>query len=290
MPEPAILYVDDDAGNLTVFKLAFLQEFNVLTADSAKAATELLKQHEVAVILSDQRMPKMTGTEFFKSIQHLYPDTVRMIMTAYTDIEVVISAVNDCGIFRYMTKPWNQEELKLALVNAHETYTLRKRNRMLIDELQAANKKLNDSLDETRRMNTELAQHSVEVLQKNENMAKVKDQLAEAIGNIDREMQSLKSMQSQLNTALRGTKHWKEFLNIFEKVNQEFYQKLSRMSQDLSPGEMKLCALIKMNMGNKEVAQILGISPQSVNMARYRLKKKLAPDQDLTLEQLLLSL
>ena len=89
-----VLYIDDEADNLTSFRATFRREFNITTAESADEAVEVLEKEEIHVILSDQRMPKVTGIEFFENIQKVFPDPIRILITGYTDINAVIDAIN----------------------------------------------------------------------------------------------------------------------------------------------------------------------------------------------------
>lgn len=117
-----VLYIDDEQANLLGFKATFRDRFDILTALSGAEATELLKTEPVHVILTDQRMPGMTGVEFCESIKDLYPHTVRMLVTAFADIGAVIKAINDGQVFRYLNKPWQEEDVEVAIRNGYEVY------------------------------------------------------------------------------------------------------------------------------------------------------------------------
>ena len=119
---PHVLYVDDDAANLVVFESGLGGAFPVLTAASGEQALELLKQNEVAVLLADQRMPGMTGVQLMERVHAEHPDVVRMIITAYSDLEASIDAINKGHVDAYFKKPWEPVELKLALTQARERY------------------------------------------------------------------------------------------------------------------------------------------------------------------------
>src|SRR5690606_10482956 len=102
-----ILIVDDEADNVDALERLFRKKYQVLKATSAIEALTQLKSHEVAVIISDQRMPKMTGVQFLSESIKLQPDAIRMLLTGYTDIESAIEAINSGGVYRYITKPWD---------------------------------------------------------------------------------------------------------------------------------------------------------------------------------------
>jgi len=125
--DDTILYVDDDAANLLVLKATCAKEFNVITAESGAEALEILKDHEVAVLLVDQRMPGMSGVELFEATKDLYPDAVRILITAYSDLTDAIAAINRGKIRRYIRKPWEPDELKAVLREGVEVYQTRRK-------------------------------------------------------------------------------------------------------------------------------------------------------------------
>jgi response regulator RpfG family c-di-GMP phosphodiesterase len=137
-----VLYVDDEVGNLNAFKASFRRDFNVFTAESADEGYEIIKQNEIEIILTDQRMPGKTGVEFLQSVIKTHPETMRILVTGYSDITAVIDAVNKGKIYRYISKPWNNEALRMSLNQAYEVYSLRKENRALTESLLQANNQL----------------------------------------------------------------------------------------------------------------------------------------------------
>jgi len=139
---PTVLYVDDEANNLLSFKASFRRHFDVLTAESAEEALAILGQHEVHVIVSDQRMPQTTGIEFFASIVEAYPDPIRILLTGYADIQAVIDAINLGQVYRYFSKPWNEKEILQQVTLAFELYKARVENRTLTQRLMDTNDKM----------------------------------------------------------------------------------------------------------------------------------------------------
>ncbi|MFN6460861.1 MAG: response regulator [Nostoc sp. DedVER02] len=122
-----ILVVDDEPDNLDLLYRTFRRDFNVLKADSGVNALQVLAaEGEVAVIISDQRMPEMKGTEFLSKTVPQFPDTVRIILTGFTDIEDLVEAINAGQVYKYITKPWDPGELKAVVQRAAETYDLLK--------------------------------------------------------------------------------------------------------------------------------------------------------------------
>ena len=117
------MVVDDEPDNLDLLYRTFRRDFQVYKADSALSALQVLdEQGEMAVIISDQRMPEMNGTEFLGKTVERFPDTIRILLTGYTDVEDLVEAINAGQVFKYITKPWNPEELKSVINQASDTY------------------------------------------------------------------------------------------------------------------------------------------------------------------------
>ncbi|MEN9522975.1 MAG: hypothetical protein RL065_1352 [Bacteroidota bacterium] len=129
-----ILYVDDEQHNLNSFKAAFRRHYNVFTALGAKEGIEVLNNNPIHLIITDQRMPEMTGVEFLEKAIGLYPETIRMILTGFSDVEDIIRAINTGRIYRYITKPWQEQELKMTIDLALDSLDLRIRNTELQQE------------------------------------------------------------------------------------------------------------------------------------------------------------
>jgi len=120
---PLILYVDDERGNRVVFEQSLQAEFNLLTAQNAAEALEVLEKHETAVIVSDIRMPSMTGDELLRIVKERYPQVIRMVVTAYADVDPILRAINEGLVARYIIKPWIRAELVQVLRWAIEAWT-----------------------------------------------------------------------------------------------------------------------------------------------------------------------
>jgi signal transduction histidine kinase len=121
-----ILYVDDEPQNLFTFRYAVEDRFNVLTARSGPEAMQVLEREDVAVLMCDQRMPEMTGIEVCRRAREIKPDTVRIIVTAYADMQAAIDAINQGQVLRYLTKPWHNEELIEVLQAGIELVRMRR--------------------------------------------------------------------------------------------------------------------------------------------------------------------
>ena len=122
-----LLVVDDESDNLDLLYRTFRRDFHVFKANSATQALQVLDtQGEMAVIISDQRMPQINGTEFFSQIVERFPETIRILLTGYTDVEDLVDAINSGKVFKYITKPWNPENLKAVVQQAAQTYKVLK--------------------------------------------------------------------------------------------------------------------------------------------------------------------
>jgi len=138
--EYPVLYVDDEKENLRIFELTFRRDFTVLTANSAKEGLELLAQHPVAVVLSDQKMPGIEGVEFLRQVRELDSRTLRILVTAYGDAKILGDAINDGNIYRYVAKPWEPDDMRLTVQRAIEAYALEAERATLLEELMILNR------------------------------------------------------------------------------------------------------------------------------------------------------
>jgi DNA-binding NtrC family response regulator len=118
----SILYLDDEEQNLVSFQALFRRQYNVFTTTSAHEAVDILNNNDIQVIFSDQKMPEVSGVEFFETILPDFPHPVRILLTGYADIEAVIDAINKGQVYRYVAKPWDANELAVCVENALEKY------------------------------------------------------------------------------------------------------------------------------------------------------------------------
>lgn len=137
-----ILYVDDEAHNLQAFYANFRRDFTIFTAESGAEGLEIFKNEEINIILTDQRMPNMTGIEFLVEAQKVDPEPMRILITGYSDINAVVDAINEGQVYRYLNKPWHYDDLKSTVMSAFEVFSLRRENRELTDNLARANEQL----------------------------------------------------------------------------------------------------------------------------------------------------
>jgi DNA-binding NtrC family response regulator len=141
-----VIVVDDEPDQLEAFRLNFRRDFDLLLAPSGEAALSMLEEGEAAVLLTDQRMPGMTGVELLEKAKVLRPDTVRMVVTAYKDSSSILDAVNKGDVHRYVVKPWNADQLRITIQRATDSYLLVKRNQQLVEQLKAVNAYLQEEI------------------------------------------------------------------------------------------------------------------------------------------------
>ena len=145
---PRLLVVDDEEAILETMTFTFEDDYDVLTASSAVKALDLLESEgPVAIVLSDQRMPEMTGVEFLSEVFRRHPDTVRIILTGFADMDAIIHAINDGHVYAYITKPWEPDQLKQVVLRAAQHYELARENDRLLTDLRDANQFLEAVMD-----------------------------------------------------------------------------------------------------------------------------------------------
>ena len=142
-PKIKVLYVDDELNNLLSFQAAYRRRFDVYIATTASEGLHILDTTAISVIIADQRMPKITGVEFFNTVLQTFPDPIRILLTGYSDINALADAINKGEIFRYIKKPWDQNELQNTILNAHEIYDTRYQLKTKMEELERVNNELN---------------------------------------------------------------------------------------------------------------------------------------------------
>ncbi len=156
LEKPTILYVDDEESNLRIFKNTFRKKYNVVTALSAMEGLKILENEKIDLILSDQRMPGMSGIEFLKLAFEKYPDLNRILITAYSDYDILKDAVNEIKIFQYVEKPWNEDDIQGTIDSAIKIHRLQIENHKLTKNLIDSNGELLKKNDE---LNNEIEQH-----------------------------------------------------------------------------------------------------------------------------------
>ena len=142
-----ILIVDDESSNLRALERLFRNDYDVMTVGSGADALSLLEHHDMSLLIADQRMPEMSGLELMQRTARLRPHMVRILLTGYTDVESLIGAINTGQVYKYITKPWNNDDLLLTVARALEHYeTLRSRHnlQMINERLRARLREISD--------------------------------------------------------------------------------------------------------------------------------------------------
>jgi len=121
-----VLYIDDEDNNLKSFRATLRKDFKIFTAIDGEEGLRIAQEEEIHVVIADQRMPGMTGTEFFERMVQINPDPIRILLTGYSDIASVIDAINKGEVYRFIDKPWNIEQIKNSIKNAADIYFMRK--------------------------------------------------------------------------------------------------------------------------------------------------------------------
>ena len=201
-----LLIVDDEIEIVKTLRRQFRKKYKVIVANDAYTAMDVLSKEAVQVIISDQRMPGLTGTEMFKSIKAEYPDAVRLILTGYSDIQAVIDSINVGNVFQFLLKPWNQSKLDDIVDQAFERYWMIHGNKQLLEELKQTNQVLEKEIKERKKIEIELKKH--------------KDHL-------ELEVEKRTAELKELNNELIKAK------DIAEKANESKSSFLANMSHDI---------------------------------------------------------
>jgi signal transduction histidine kinase len=144
-PRHSILVVDDEPDVVRSVKDLLRLDYKVFTATSPDEGMKILEENTIDVIMTDQRMPEMTGVEFLKRARDPHPDATRLLFTGYADITAVIAAINQGNVYRYIAKPWDPDELQTIIREACERHDLIVQRKQLIDDLEQANKELREA-------------------------------------------------------------------------------------------------------------------------------------------------
>lgn len=180
-----LLVIDDEPEIVKALNRQFRRFYTVYTAESADAGYDIMTRVPIQAIISDQRMPGMTGDEFFSKVKNEYPDAIRLLLTGYADIQAVIAAINDGNIFRYIAKPWDPIELDTIVREAFERHDLIVSNRHLVRDLEEANETLEQRVEQrTEELSEANEQLHLLNVQKDKFMGMVVHDLRSPLGNL----------------------------------------------------------------------------------------------------------
>lgn len=243
---PTLLIIDDEEEILKALRRQFRHDYNVEIAADANAAWQIMTRVPVHVIISDQRMPGMTGSEFFKRVKTEFPDAIRLLFTGYSDIRAVIDAINDGNVYRYITKPWDAVELETIVREAFQRYALIAHNRRLVEELQEANAQLEARVRE----------RTAELAEANEQLRALNDQTNRFMGIAAHDLRSplaaIRGFTDLMLTGRADVSSYDEFLTIIAETTQDMLNLLNDL----------------LDITTIETGQ-LTLNPQRVNLARF---------------------
>ncbi|MEW6328241.1 MAG: response regulator [Thermodesulfobacteriota bacterium] len=173
MEENTILIVDDEANILQSLKRVFRREpYRVLTASSGPEGLEILGKEHVDLIISDQRMPEMSGTQFLARAKDLYPETIRIILSGYTDVDSITEAINVGNVYKFILKPWEDEAFKTTIRESFEMTRLQRENRKLTETIKKQNEELRYL---NKNLEKEVGDRTVEIKLQNEALKLARD-------------------------------------------------------------------------------------------------------------------
>lgn len=150
-PMPTLLLVDDEEHSLHAMRMALEDDFDCLTATGAEDALRLMEENFVQAIFCDQRMPGRTGVDFLTEVRDRWPETVRIIITGYTETADMISAINDAGIYQFLTKPWHPDHLVMTAKNASDLFRLNRDHERMSLEMRYLSRNVESKLEEQRK-------------------------------------------------------------------------------------------------------------------------------------------
>lgn len=224
--KPQILFVDDEENILNALKRLFREEdYEVLTASSGEEGLRVLEASPaVQVVISDYRMPGMNGASFLRAVSQRRPDAVRILLSGYADLAAVVEAINNGNIYRFIPKPWNDDELRMSVANAVERYGLYRQNELLAQQLRKSNEELqvlNAILQE--RITDEVASLKAD----NENLMQsheILDVLPAAVVRLDRD-----GYITYYNRKMGELFSWKENARLYAKRSRVFGKELNEL-------------------------------------------------------------
>ncbi|WP_119066018.1 hybrid sensor histidine kinase/response regulator [Aggregatilinea lenta] len=263
-PRGHLLIIDDEEEILKALNRQFRRQYTVHVAHSADEGYRLMAELPVDVIISDQRMPGMTGAEFFKKVKGEFPDAIRLLLTGYADIEAVIAAINDGNVFRYITKPWDPVELETIVAQAFERYDLIVQNRALMRELQEAN----------TRLERRVTERTAELEDANERLVQLNELKNEFMGIAAHDMRTPLTVIKGIASMLLVRQ------NIPPEMREEYMQMILDSVQDMLNLLNDLLSISEIESGK------LTLRPQEVEPDAYvkrvaQLNRPLAENKDI---------
>ncbi|MDJ1502597.1 hybrid sensor histidine kinase/response regulator [Xanthocytophaga agilis] len=242
-----ILYVDDELNNLNMFRASFRLDYDIVTSLSGKDALEQTRKSSFHVVIADQRMPEMSGVEFFEKLLEEDPEPVRILLTGYTNIESVIDAINRGQVFRYIKKPWEEDDLRLTIENAYEIYYTRQALKRKNEELAKMNADLMRANEELNRF-VYSASHDLKAplasimgIVQVARMEGEEHEAAHYLSLIERSVKQLETFIQNIIDYYKNIRYQENLVEInFDSLIQEtidsfqYYQNISEIDFDIS--------------------------------------------------------
>ncbi len=233
-----VLFVDDDTINVETFSVSFQDEYHILTATSGEEGLSIFNREEdISMVISDQRMPGISGVDLLTQIYSLNPETIRIIITGYMDVTDIIDSINMGHIYQYILKPWDINQLRLILSKAAQTWKLARENKILNLKLKEKNlllKKVNESLSISESRLRHLANVLISA-QENERKRiamELHDELGQSLAAVKLQIRVIKN---QVGPDDAHGQEIKEKLEILRQCLNEIIENVRRLSKDLSP-------------------------------------------------------
>jgi signal transduction histidine kinase len=240
----SILYLDDEEQNLISFQALFRRQYNVFTTTSAHEAVDILNNNDIQLIFSDQKMPEVSGVEFFETILPDFPHPVRILLTGYADIEAVIDAINKGQVYRYVAKPWDANELAICVENALEKYRREQELLSKSNDLDLSNAALEQLVFSAGQELRKPAEQIVQATSILESMAKDSESLA-ALNTIRQQARRLQEFGEQIANYYSNRKASIEFVDV--DLNMLVQQCVDSIPVGLTQASWEISTEFKLN-------------------------------------------
>jgi len=289
-----VLVLDDEENILNSIKRLFLNEpFGVVTTTDPDRAMRIIAKEEIKVVVSDYRMPSVSGIDFLQKVKKTYPGSIRIFFTGYADIQAAEKAVNICQVYQFIYKPWNDDKFKTVVYQAIRQFDLAEKNRSLFEVAKVKNgklKMLNNNLKATYDFQEKaLKEAESNLLDQRKILEQKKIALKEILGHIEAEKEKIQdNVLSNVNELLmptlkklrrRGSRIDGRYIDLLEKnlehLTSSFGGRVSGEKWRLTPREIEICAMIRNGLTSKEIAGLLHTSPRTIDIHRYHIRKRL---------------
>ena len=233
-----ILFVEDDPQSTELFVDCFDEEYEILCAGSAEEAIDIFsRESDIGMVLSDHRMPGMTGVELLSLVYAQYPEIIRIIITGYVDAASVIEAINKGHIYQFIAKPWDIMQMRMILGQAENTWNLTRENRMLQEQVLAQNRQLSEANDQLLSSEKNLRNLSTALLNTREDEQKhiameLHDELGQSLAALKMQFSIMENELGKEDCSIKKVKVW---IGRFRGDVKDIIENVRRLSKKLSP-------------------------------------------------------